>query len=313
MASARGRGATLTRTLRGPALLVGATFFWAIHFQLSAVILHDLTPMLLTFWRWTIAAVPLLVIAQLLEHPDWRLVARHLPRIAVLSLLGLAGYNLLLYYALASTTPVGASLVNASSPAIMAMLSVALVRQRVSARGWLGIGVSLVGVVTVITEGSLETLLGLQFNLGQLLMLVAVVIFSIYTIFGRIEGVGPVTSTAVQAVITAVATAPFAATEGMRLPGTPTDLVGLLVIALLPSVASYAFWNLATATVASSTAAIYLNLVTVFVVAIGAVFGQPVSGAELIGGALVIAGVVVTSLAAARENRRLLAAATADT
>lgn len=281
--------------------MVGATVFWALNYQISAIVLQQMSPVGLTFWRWMIAAVPLLVLAQIIERPDWRAVARALPRLVVLSLLGLVAYNLLLYMALHYTTPVGASLVNAGNPALMVMLSVLLVGQHVSKTGVGGIVLSLVGVLLVLTEGSWQTIAELDFNVGQIIMLGAILVWSLYTIYGRVPGVRPITSTAVQAVLVCVMLGPVAAVQGAGLPlGDSGATIGLIVIALLPSVCSYLLWNSAVSIVPSSTAAIYLNLITVFVVIIGLVAGQPLTLSAAVGGLLVIVGVVITSLAARR-------------
>lgn len=302
------------RSLCASAAMIGATLFWAVHYQLSAFVLQGMSAVGLTFWRWAIAAVPLLILAQLIEHPDWRAVMRALPRLVVLALLGLVGYNLLLYAALHFTTPVGASLVNAANPALMVLLSVVLVGQRVSKAGVLGIGLSLVGVVVVLARGSWQTLAGLDFNVGQLIMLGAILVWSLYTIYGRVPGVRPITSTAVQAVLVCVMLGPFAAVQQAGLPlEAPGTLWGLIVIALLPSVASYLLWNSAVSVVPSSTAAIYLNLITVFVVLIGLALGQPLTVSAALGGILIIAGVVVTSFAAARRGTLAQTAQTAQT
>ncbi|MCD7100949.1 DMT family transporter [Pseudoclavibacter sp. 13-3] len=287
--------------LRASAEMVGATVFWALNYQISAIVLQQMSPVGLTFWRWMIAAVPLLVLAQIIERPDWRAVARALPRLVVLSLLGLVAYNLLLYMALHYTTPVGASLVNAGNPALMVMLSVLLVGQHVSKTGVGGIVLSLVGVLLVLTEGSWQTIAELDFNVGQIIMLGAILVWSLYTIYGRVPGVRPITSTAVQAVLVCVMLGPVAAVQGAGLPlGDSGATIGLIVIALLPSVCSYLLWNSAVSIVPSSTAAIYLNLITVFVVIIGLVAGQPLTLSAAVGGLLVIVGVVITSLAARR-------------
>lgn len=283
--------------------MIGATAFWAVHYQVSAAVLQFMSPIGLTFWRWAIAVIPLIVLAAVLEHIDVKAIVRGLPRMIVLSIIGMVGFNLLLYGALHFTTPIGASLVNAANPAVMVLLSVLLTAQRISGAGVTGILISLVGVLVVLTNGSIATLLGLQFNAGQLLMVGAIVMWSLYTIYARVPGVGPITSSAVEAGIAVVISAPFALWQSAGLPTQqPEALIGLLIIALLPSVASYVLWNVAGQLVPSSVAAIYMNLVTVFVVLIGFALGQPIDTAEIIGGALVIAGVVLTTLAAARRS-----------
>ncbi|WP_327012239.1 DMT family transporter [Cryobacterium sp. CAN_C3] len=75
--------------------------------------------------------MPLLLLAQIVEKPDWRVVADSWPRLLLLASLGIARYNLLLYTALQYTTPQPASLINAANPAVMmVVLAAILVRER---------------------------------------------------------------------------------------------------------------------------------------------------------------------------------------
>lgn len=280
-------------------LMSGAALFWALNYQVASTVLAEMTPVSLTFWRWLIACGPLFVLAWVIERPDWRIVARRLPQLVLLSGLGLLGYNLLLYWALHFTTPIGAVVINAANPALIVLLAVVLTGQSVSRRGVLGIVVSLAGVLLVLSQGSPTTLVRDGVNTGQLFMLGAITVWSLYTIWGRVDGVGPITSTAVQSAIAVVALSPWAVSGHAPLPTSQAGVLGLLLIAALPSVGSYVLWNTATSMVSSAAAAVHLNLITVFVVIIGVFRGQPLSLADLIGATLIIVGVVTTSLAAA--------------
>jgi len=123
----------------GPVLaLVGATLFWAGNYVLGAVAVRELSPVSLTALRWTLAAVPLLVIAQVVERPDWRAVLRTWRRQVVLALLGMVGYALLLYSALQHTSSVNAALVTALNPALIALLGAAVARRAPSRPGTRG-------------------------------------------------------------------------------------------------------------------------------------------------------------------------------
>lgn len=280
-------------------LMSGAALFWALNYQVASTVLAEMTPVSLTFWRWLIACGPLFVLAWVIERPDWRIVARRLPQLVLLSGLGLLGYNLLLYWALHFTTPIGAVVINAANPALIVLLAVVLTGQSVSRRGVLGIVVSLAGVLLVLSQGSPTTLVRDGVNTGQLFMLGAITVWSLYTIWGRVDGVGPITSTAVQSAIAVVALSPWAVSGHAPLPTSQAGVLGLLLIAALPSVGSYVLWNTATSMVSSAAAAVHLNLITVFVVIIGVFRGQSLSLADLIGATLIIVGVVTTSLAAA--------------
>jgi drug/metabolite transporter (DMT)-like permease len=286
----------------GPVVaLVGATLFWAGNYVLGAVAVQEMSPVSLTALRWALAAIPLLVIAQVVERPDWRAVLRTWPRQLVLSLLGMVGYALFVYTALQHTSSVNASLVNALNPALIALLGAAVVRRAPSPRAVLGMVVGLVGVLVVITGGRLTGLTSLELNVGDLLMLGAIVVWSVYTIGGRsLAGVPPTASTAVQATIAALVMAPFAAAGQVHRPSGRDATVALLVIAVLPSVGSYLLWNLALRRVPPAEAGSYLNLITVFTVLISALTGYALGAAQVVGGVLVLGGVLLVRERAGR-------------
>ena len=279
----------------GPVLaLVGATLFWAGNYVLGAVAVREMTPVSLTALRWALAAVPLAVIAQVVERPDWRAVLRTWPRQVVLALLGMVGYALFVYTALQHTSSVNASLVNALNPALIALLGAVVAHRAPSGRAVAGMLVGLLGVLVVLTGGRLGALTALELNVGDLLMVGAIVVWSVYTIGGRgLAGVPPIASTAVQAAIAAVVMAPFAATGHVHWPAGRDATVALVVIAVLPSVGSYLLWNLALRRVPPAEAGAYLNLITVFTVLISTATGYVLGAAQVVGGVLVLGGVLL--------------------
>jgi drug/metabolite transporter (DMT)-like permease len=287
--------------------MVLATLFWAGNYVLGGIAVTTMSPFDLTYLRWLIAVVPLVVIAHVAERPDWRAVLRAWPLLLVLAVLGMLAYNLFLYEALNFTSPAGASLINAANPATMALLAAALVKDRLTLRGIAGIALSLGGVLIILSGGSLATLFALDFNVGELLMVGAVIVFSLYSIWGRLaRTVPPITATAAQAVLVCVVMTPFALVTGVEVPRDPEPLLALLYIGIFPSVGAYVLWNLALRDTKASVAGIYLNLVTVFTVVIGLLLGDSVPPVELVGGVVVIAGVLITSvpLSTLRIGRR---------
>ncbi len=276
--------------------MVVATAVWGGHYVVAAIAVDGMTPLALTWWRWVIAVVPLVVCAQLIERPDWRAALRELPRIALLAGFGMVAYSLFLYGALERTSATGASLINAANPALIALLAALLLRERLRAAGAAGIALSLVGVLVVISQGSPGALLGAEVNVGQLLMVGAIACWSFYTVLGRTVTVPPITSTALQAAVAVVVLAPFAGTAHVAFPHDGRTLAALLFVGLLPSVASYVLWNGALRHVPAGTAGIYLNLITVFTILIGLTIGERMTGWDVTGGLVVVAGVVLTTV-----------------
>ncbi len=279
-------------TTVGIVSLLAATLFWAGNYVVGAAAVAELPPLSLVFLRWLLAVVPLLIIAQVIERPRWREVARAWPWLLVLSGFGLLGYNLLLYSALEHTTALNASLINAFNPALISLAAVVFLRQRLTPLAVLGILISLVGVLVVLTGGNPAAILTTGFGVGE------ICVWTGYTIAGRLAPpLPPITATAAQALITVVVLAPFVLiTGGPVLPSTARAGAALLFIAVFPSVLSYVLWNRALAVIRPARAGVFLNLITVFTAAFTIISGQSYSAAQVVGGLVVIGGVVLTNV-----------------
>ncbi|WP_163162025.1 DMT family transporter [Arthrobacter sp. Alg241-R88] len=281
--------------MRAAVYLILANLFWAGNFVVGQAAMKTMEPLQLTFWRWVLAAVPLLVLAHAVERPDWRAVLRRWPVLLLLSSLGMSGYTLLLYSALQHTSALNASLVTAANPALIMVLAVVLLRDRPRPLSWVGIGLGLLGVLLVLTGGELQRLLTFSISKGELLILGAITVWGLYTIIARRLSIPAISSTAVQVAMAAVVLSPLALVAGAGLPRTPSEGWSLAFIALFPSLGSYLLWNLALKRTTAANAGNYLNLIAVFTAVITVALGQPISVPQVIGGVLVISGVLLTS------------------
>lgn len=284
------------RAVKASLYLVLATLFWSGNFIVAQAAVASMTPLDLTFWRWALAAVPLLLLAHFVEKPDWRAVLRRWPVLLLLSVLGMSGYTLLLYGALGHTSAMNASLITAANPALIVVLAMVLTGERTTRLGWIGIGLGLLGVLLVLTRGELQRLISLSLNVGELLMIGAILVWGCYTIIARRLEVPAIAATAVQVVIAAVTLAPFALAMNVKLPETPAEAWSLAYIVVFPSLGAYLLWNLALKTTPSGTAGNYLNLIVLFTAVITVVLGTPLTLVQIAGGALVIAGVLLTGM-----------------
>lgn len=283
--------------------LLGATLFWAGNYVVGADALQSIDPLSLVLFRWVIAVVPLLVIAQFVERPNWRSVLAAWPWLTALGVLGLLGYNLLLYFALGHTTAFNASLINAFNPALITLGAAVFLRQRLTPLAVAGILTALAGVLIVLSGGDVNRLLGAGFGAGEVLMVGAIFVWTAYTIIGRLAPeVPPVTATAVQAAVAVALLAPVSfATGGPSLPATGPGAASLLFIAIFPSVLSYLLWNRALTVLPAGGAGVFLNLITVFTAILTILAGQAYTPAQMIGGATVIAGVIITNAPSLRR------------
>ncbi|MFK5633641.1 DMT family transporter [Ornithinimicrobium sp. LYQ103] len=276
-------------------LLVLATLFWAGNYLVGERVVATLDPLSLTWWRWTMAAVPLVVLAQLVERPDWRRVLARWRVLLLAGVLGVGGYGLLLYAALERTSAVNASIVNALNPVAIVVAAVLLGQACAGRRTWVGVAAGLAGVLLVLTRGEVGRLLTLSFNGGDVLMLGAVTVWTAYTLIGRRLGLPVLAATAVQVVLTAILLTPVVLLTGLTVPPDRGAWGAVLFIVVFPSIGSYLCWNLAIGRVPPGVAGTSMNLVTVFTAVIAALLGRPPTLVQLVGGALVIGGVLLAS------------------
>jgi drug/metabolite transporter (DMT)-like permease len=281
--------------VRASIYLVLATLFWSGNLAVGQAAVNTLTPLELTFWRWALAALPLVALAHFVERPDWRAVLGRWRVLLLLSVLGMCCYTLLLYTALQHTSALNASLITAANPALIVVMAIFILGEKPGALGWLGIALGLTGVLLVLTRGELGRVFSLTFNVGELLMLGAIAVWGFYTIISRRLELPAIAATAVQVVMATVLLAPAAAAAGARFPSTAAEGWSIAYIAAFPSLGAYLCWNLALKTTPPGTAGNYLNLIVVFTAAITVLTGIPVTLTQAIGALLVITGVVLAS------------------
>lgn len=156
--------------------------FWAGNYVVGRAAAGHVPPVTLAFFRWVGATLLILPIA-------WPHLMRDLPEIrksfGALLLLGVLGcglFNTLQFIALTQTTATSAGVINASAPAMIALLSFFVNGERVRVWQVAGIALSFAGVVGVMTHGDPASLIGLAFNFGDLIMLIATMIWALYTV-----------------------------------------------------------------------------------------------------------------------------------
>jgi len=272
---------------------------------LIAVCLWGLAPVATRALVSQVAPLPLLTMRQLLAASvllPWaipvvrRISARDLPRFVAAGLLVMIGYNLPVTVGLQWLPASSAGLLLATEPVWVLVISYVFLGERAGPRILLGSGVALAGVAVIAAPGVWSSASGMRAVAGAGLVLLATMAFGGYTIVLRplSEKYGPVPATAASTVVGAV---PYVALVG---PFWPSRLsqpawAELLFLALGCTVAGMLLWNLAVVRGGSARISRLLYLEPVVSV-LGAVvlLGEQATAAVVIGGALVIAGVLMT-------------------
>lgn len=275
--------------------LVGANLFFSGNYMLGGVAMSTMPLMSLMFIKWFTASVPMLLIAHYVEKPDWRKVLRSWKKIFLLGSLGIAGYGFMFYEALSQTTPMNASLINAFNPALIAIASVFFLRERLKLAAFIGIIIAFCGVVWVLTGGHPAVLFAQKLNTGDIWMLGVIACWAAYTIVARKgSDVPPLSSVALQMTFFTLCMTPYAIIHGITLPATSAAAWSMAYIAIFPSAVAFALWNYAARNVDPGIAGQSLNLTVPFIAIMTLLSGGSITSVDLVGGALILAGVYLT-------------------
>ena len=215
-----------------------------------------------------------------------------------LGLLGIGVYQVGFIVGVSRVTAGMAALLIASSPVWTAVTGHFLRIDRLRPLGWAGFALSVVGVGLVVA-GRPEAEFGGD-PLGVALMLGSALAWGVYTALSRPlldRGASPVGLTFWGIVVSAPALAAMAATEWAQTPWARLDAVDWAAIVFsggLSTGIAYGIWNAAVRAVGPARTAAFSNLIPFVGIGAGAaLLGEAVRPLQLVGGALIVASVLV--------------------
>lgn len=291
--------------------LVLANLFWAGNYVFGEYLVEEMSPLQMTLSRWLIAVFILVPLAHWIERPNWRNVWKEWKTLFILALLGVISYNFLLYEALQYTTSLNAALVNSINPAVIVLFSVLFLKEKLSIKNGIGLFVSLLGVLLVLTKGQLHLIIHNTYNQGDLLMLIAILVWTIYSIIGRkTKEIPPIAATSISVIFALLIMLPMVVVSGsdFNFELSQHAIIGIVYMGIFPSVGSFIFWNMSLRQIDASKAGIYLNLITVFTAIFSLLLGNPITFVQVIGGLFVFIGVYLTSAKGKKEKVKQLSA-----
>jgi len=283
-------------------LLVIATLCWAGNFVLGRAMHNDIPPIAMNFWRWTIAVAILLPFVMKAVFKYKKIIFDNIWILISLSITGIAAYHCFVYVALHSTTTINAILMNSMIPFIVPIFSYFIDKSTVSIRQLLGIALSLIGVIFIVTQGSIETLTNLQFAFGDILMIFAAMLWSLYTVLLKRypKELPPLVFLFIISSIGILLLAPFYAYELTTVGGfklTINNILAISYIAIFAAVVAFICWNKAVPQVGANKAGLFIHLMPLFSSILAIIFlGEDFELFHLIGSLFILTGIVITVL-----------------
>jgi drug/metabolite transporter (DMT)-like permease len=283
------------------AALALTALLWSSNFVIGRAVRDDVSPATLNFLRWAIALAILIpaTLGDLRAHRA--LLARNWKLIAMLGFTGIAAFQTLCYVALTMTTALNSILLLSLAPLAIVALSWLALGERVTRTQALGLATSLGGAAVLILHGDLSALAELRFNAGDLLMLVAVALWAVYSVLlrGRPPELPPLalhTTSVAAGTLWMLPLFGWQAAQGSALPNGTAAWLAIGFIAIFSSALAHAMWVRGVAAIGPSRAGVFIHLMPVFGAVLAITFlGERLAAYHAIGAALVLCGVVLTS------------------
>lgn len=281
-------------------LLLIPMLVWGSTFMVTKELIALWPPYTLAFVRVTFGTLVLLPLAISRHRKGVQLPWRTL---WLMGLLGVALYYLVFNMALVYVSASQGALVQASIPAMTALVAVLWLRERATGLRWLGIAMSIAGVLIVFSGSAAEN--GESSRFGTLLMFASVISWALYTALAkRVTGFDSLVVTVAVMGTGAILLLPAAGYEvisahlaGEGLRSLPLlSWLSLLYLGVVASGVAYLLYNTSLQHLDASAVGVFTNLIPIVGVLTGViVLGEPLSMRAIVGGLVVMLGVWITS------------------
>ncbi len=289
------------------ALLLTAALWGSNHVVARAM--HDTVPLTaMVFWRWALALIVLIPIALPQIRKDYVALRRNLREIAIGGIIGVGIFSFLLVGGAYQGLAIEVGIINATTPAWVAVIAWLNGQSLLRARGWFGLLLAFLGTVVIVAQGSLAVLATIDIRIGNLWSLLGAIAFAWFSLRVRTwsREISSLSLTAVTAligclVIMAPAYMIWLAIGGEVIAFRDADSsrawASVIYVALGPTLLGNVCYLFGLTVVGPQRAAAFLYLSPVFAALLSVgLLGEPLHLFHLMGFALIIAGLVVVNL-----------------
>ncbi len=283
-------------------MLVCATLFWAGNFMVGKfAFLTDIPPMSLVFFRWSLVWIILIpfTFKEIKRSKD--VILKNLPILLFLALTSVGLFNSFTYLSLVHTQVINASLFNTAIPAIIILICFILKIERTNKFQILGLIISTLGILSIITKLNLDLILSLNFNKGDLIMIGGVISWGLYSSFLKKKKFTLPLLTLVHILCTfgLIFIFPqffYEFSQGQKINFNIDLIYILFFLALFPSIGSYYCWAGAVSIIGANRAGIFLSLIPLFSTIMAIYFyNEQFQFFHLIGAILIILGLFLSN------------------
>ena len=290
------------KTTKAYLMLVLATLFWAGNFVVGKIaFIENVPPFSLTFFRWLLVWVILIPFTYKEFFKLRRVILDNFLLLLLLGLTSVGLFNSFIYNALNFTQVINASLFNAVIPVAIILFGLLFKLEKTNKYQILGLIVSILGILSIITKLDLGILLTLSFNKGDILMIGAVITWGIYSAFLKKRKFEVSLLTLVHilctfGLVTLIPQFLFEFSQGKTVIINDHLIYSLIYLAIFPSIGSYYCWAGAVSIIGANRAGIFLSLIPLFSTILAMIFfNEKFLFFHFIGSVLIILGLLLSN------------------
>ncbi len=293
-------------------LMLLVPLFWGGSFATAEHVITEIPPLVAATIRFALAGAILVAIVLIKDEWNMSVLSRNWKGLLFVSLTGIFGYNAFFFMGLHYTSTMNGSLIIATMPVFVTIGAVLFFKEPWSIKIAISLILSLIGVIVVITKGSLHILLAMSFNQGDLLFIAALACGVLYSLTGKLvmKDVSPLFTTMSMTVLGAFFLAGMTVFDGGWEKVQELSMQGwieMLYMVVCGTLVGYIIFNKGVEEIGASKASMYLNLTPIVATVLAVVlYKATITWQQLLGMIIVLAGVYIATVQTDKNKNRSL-------
>ncbi|MFC6053624.1 multidrug DMT transporter [Acinetobacter sp. Ac_877] len=272
-----------------------AVFIWALNVAVTRYVADYISPVSISFYRWFVAFLILTPFMLMKVIREWHLIQPNLAKLAVLSAFGMVLYQGISYAAAHYTSATNMGIINAFIPIFTIFVSMVILKEYPNKYAVIGGVLSFSGLIFVIAQGDITSLVNLGGHVGDLLMIAAVFFYAFYGVFlkkWKLQ-IPLMLSLYVQIIFALIYHLPFLLWFGLDAI-RPENAVSVLYAGIFPSLIAPLIWMLSIQQNGPNRTSVFMNLMPVFTAFIAYFWLKEAwTIYHTIGGVIIIVGILL--------------------
>ncbi len=251
-------------------LLILTTIFWSGNFIVGkAASIYEIPPFSLNFYRWLFAFLILIpfTFRELIKKRGY--IINNIIFFLVLGITSITIFNSIVYYSLYYTQVISGVLMISTIPVWIIFISSLLNIEKTNIFQIMGVILSLTGVLFIITKADLNLIKNLEFNKGDLTMIIAMFSWAIYSALLKkkkyeISQIALLEVVIICGLIFLIPIYFIEMSMGNLIKLEKPFILTLIYVVLFPGLASFFFWIKGIDLIGANRAGIFLHLMPIF-------------------------------------------------